>query len=69
MFIFRPAVKRIPTSDAVEILKRRFGYGLRRRLSLFLARIELRKEKRTYTEGFHDGYLAGRKSKERYPFL
>ncbi len=97
MFMFRPAVKRIPTSDgveilhrrygnsllreftwterrepttdAIEILKRHFGYGLRRRLGLFLARIKLRKEKQDYTDGFNDGFVAGQKSKEKYPFL
>ena len=62
-------MKKEPTTDAVEILKRHFGYGLRRRLSLFLARIKLKKEKQAYTEGFHDGYLKGRKSKERYSYL
>ena len=62
-------MKKEPTSDAVEILKRHFGYGLRRRVGLFFARRELRKEKRDYTEGFADGFEAGKKSKERYPYL
>ena len=57
------------TTDAVEILKKHFGYGFRRKLNLFLARIKLRKEKETYAEGFHDGFWAGQKSKERYPYL
>ena len=69
MFIFRPAVKRIPTSDAVEILHRRYGNSLLRKFSLRQERIKLKKEKETYAEGFHDGYWAGRKSKERYPYL
>ncbi len=56
------------TTDAVEILRRHFGYGFRRKLSLFLARIKLRKEKRDYSEGFDDGYALGLKSRERHPW-
>ena len=62
-------MKKEPTTDAIEILKKYFGYGLRRRFGLWLARRQLRKEKRDYTEGFVDGYEDGKRSKERYPFL
>ena len=62
-------MKKEPTSDAVEILHRLYGNGFWRRWSLWLARRKLKKEKETYAEGFHDGYWAGKKSKERYPYL
>ena len=29
----------------------------------------LKKEKREYLQAFHDGYVAGKKNHERYPYL
>lgn len=61
------------TTDAVEILHRRYGNGffkrLRRRLHAWKFRKELKKEKREYLQAFHDGYVAGKKDNEKYPFL
>lgn len=62
-------MKKEPTTDAVEILHRLYGNGLRRRFGLWWERRKLRKEKQDYAHGFHDGYAAGKKSKEKYPYL
>lgn len=62
-------MKKEPTTDAVEILHRQYGYSLLHRWKLWRIRRQLKKDKQEYTQGFRDGYHVGQKSKEKYPYL
>lgn len=78
-------MKKEPTTDAVEILHRRYGNGffkrLRRRLHAWKYRRQLRAEVGAYNEGYDigerkgrelgyaAGWAASQKAKEKYPYL
>lgn len=49
--------------------KKKEPNSLWRKLCYWWYRQILREEKEVYAQGFHDGYWAGQKSKEKYPFL
>ncbi len=61
--------KKGSTTDAVEILRRRYGNSLWKRWMRWKIRRQIKKDKVEYAAGFRDGYEVGQKSKEKYPFL